>query len=285
MKEDKTINLKDKNINVESIRETVKEESAPNQTTKSEENIKIFQKCRYWNSGYCRSKSLCVYLHPKDHCKNDKCNNKECEHRHIKPCKNWLKNSCQFDKTCEFRHDIIIDEKNTNLDNFREDELSDDFHDFDNFDAEGFEEIFVEEKTTLHSPLEFSCDKCDFKAQSKAKLIMHENSKHKIIKLNKDYIDYDNVDSDDDDDIKSGTFSCDECDFTSHVKSHLTKHVKTSHKSEPKLLKRKRISEDLPNRKKTKEEKFHCDEFQFKTNTVIVKKHSNNIRKHLVREM
>ena len=44
------------------------------------------------------------------------------------------------------------------------------------------------------------------------------------------------------------------------------KHVKTSHKSEPKLLKRKRISDNLPNRKKTKEEKFNCDECQFKTN-------------------
>ena len=57
------------------------------------------------HSGNCRAKSLCNYLHPKDHCKNDKCTDKECPNRHIKPCKNCLKNSCQFDKTCEFRHD------------------------------------------------------------------------------------------------------------------------------------------------------------------------------------
>ena len=63
--------------------------------------------------------------------------------------------------------------------------MSEDFHDFDNFDAKGFEQIFVEEKTTSHSPLEFSCDKCDVKTKSKAKLIMHENSKHKIKRLHR----------------------------------------------------------------------------------------------------
>ena len=51
------------------------------------------------------------------------------------------------------------------------------------------------------------------------------------------------------------------------MKSNLTKRVKTSHKSEPKVLKRKRTSDDLPNRKKIKEETFNCDECQFKTNS------------------
>ena len=65
--------------------------------------------------------------------------------------------------------------------------------------------------------------------------------------------------------FKSSTFSCDKCEYSSHLKSHLTNHVKTSHKSEPKVLKRKRTSDNLPNRKKTKEEKFNCDECQFKS--------------------
>ena len=86
---------------------------------------------------------------------------------------------------------------------------------------------------------------------------MHENSAHKIIELNKEtntketkttdknlsnsdtFVDYDNLDSDDDEiDDKN---------------------------NESKLLKRKREGKNLPSRKKTKEGKFSCDECLVKT--------------------
>ena len=101
------------------------------------------------------------------------------------------------------------------------------------------------------------------------------------------------MDSDDDNDenyqhedltkkAKSYTFSCDECQYTSSGKSSLMKHVKTFHKKEEsKLVKRKRETDNLPSRKKTKEEKFSCDECTFKTNN---KKHSNNIKKTHVKQ-
>ena len=108
--------------------------------------------------------------------------------------------------------------------------------------------------------VEYSCDKCDFKVKSKAKIIMHENSTHKIIELNKEknkeklklkvddsqYIDYDNIDSNDETDEnvpKNETiYSCDKCEYTSHKKCHLTKHVKSSQKNnESKILKEKGI--------------------------------------------
>ena len=48
-----------------------------------------------------------------------------------------------------------------------------------------------------------------------------------------DYIDYDNLDSDDEIDQNIKKFetilTCDKCDYTSHVKNSLTRHVKTSH--------------------------------------------------------
>ena len=91
-----------------------------------------------------------------------------------------------------------------------------------------------------------------------------------------DFVDYDNLDSNDDNDEnnqnkdvtkKAMSFSCDECQYTSHGKSSLMKHVKTFHnKEEFKLVNRKRETDNLASRKKTEEDKFSCDECQFKTN-------------------
>ena len=57
-----------------------------------------------------------------------------------------------------------------------------------------------------------------------------------IEKLNdsSDYIDYDNLDSDDDEIVDNTKkvktiFSCDQCEDTFHVKSSLTRHLKTVH--------------------------------------------------------
>ena len=46
---------------------------------------------------------------------------------------------------------------------------------------------------------------------------------------NYDYIDYDNLDSDDDEMVDEATFSCDQCEYSSRTKSSLTRHVKTTH--------------------------------------------------------
>ena len=116
----------------------------------------------------------------------------------------------------------------------------------------------LEPKKNPHKIVEYACDKCEFKIKSKAKLIMHENATHKIIELDKEiktsdknltnsehktdtFVDYDNLDSDDDD--------------IDHKKN------------ESKLLKRKREGTNLPSRKKTKEGKYSCDECIFKTTT------------------
>ena len=60
------------------------------------------------------------------------------------------------------------------------------------------------------------------------------DSEHKIcdVTINDDnYVDYDNIDSDDDseDDSEDENLKCQECNYTSKVKGNLTKHVKCKH--------------------------------------------------------
>ena len=78
---------------------------------------------------------------------------------------------------------------------------------------------------------------CAYKHDSN-KIIKESENETISEKLNddSDYIDYDNLNSDDDEIDENTknvetTFSCDQCDYTSNVKSSLTKHVKTSHEN------------------------------------------------------
>ena len=101
-----------------------------------------------------------------------------------------------------------------------------------------------------------------------------DDSEHKA----DNFVDYDNLDSDDDE--IDNNLICDECDFTSVLKSKLTKHVKSihkyscdkcafitsnkmhlklheksCHKKGSKILKRKLEGTPISSRKKTKKEK------------------------------
>ena len=51
------------------------------------------------------------------------------------------------------------------------------------------------------------------------------------VKINDDnYVDYDNIDSDDDSDNEiDNKFSCDQCEYTCKMESILTKHVQSEH--------------------------------------------------------
>ena len=211
-------------------------------------------RCKFWNVGYCKHKNECQFLHPEIICSEGNCLDKACKKRHPKLCKNWAKGSCKFQDLCQFTHDK----------NLYKNLQSEEYFDFDNFEAIDVEENKVDKKS-----IEYSCDKCDYKITSKAKLIIHENMNHKIVKLknskneqkktstdaiNKDkseYVDYDNIDSDDDESV----FSCDQCEYYSGKKSNLTKHVRNVHKKEnDNQLKRKRENNtSISPSKKTKE--------------------------------
>ena len=66
-------------------------------------------KCRYFNSGYCKYKKRCKFLHPKNICKETKCDKEKCPNRHPKPCK-WYKGEtgCRRGKDCDFSHDTLV---------------------------------------------------------------------------------------------------------------------------------------------------------------------------------
>ena len=69
---------------------------------------------------------------------------------------------------------------------------------------------------------------------------MHEKSYYKKVetinesdvKNDDNFVDYDNLNSVDDidDNIKTNTFLCDICQYTSNVKSSLRKHIQNDHK-------------------------------------------------------
>ena len=54
-------------------------------------------------------KSTCPFYHPERNCdqntRNKSCENTNCEDRHPRVCKNWMKNECKFGDSCKFKHD------------------------------------------------------------------------------------------------------------------------------------------------------------------------------------
>ena len=59
-----------------------------------------------------------------------------------------------------------------------------------------------------------------------------DNKTEVIIQNDDKYVDYDNIDSDDDSyDETSENFKCQQCQYTCNVKNNLKKHVESEHKS------------------------------------------------------
>ena len=69
-------------------------------------------KCRYNNSGYCKYKFECKFIHTNNVCNNylgGKCEDKRCPDRHPKACK-WFKGEtgCRRKEGCEYSHDTLV---------------------------------------------------------------------------------------------------------------------------------------------------------------------------------
>ena len=66
----------------------------------------LFQKCRYFNRGYCKYlKTKCKFFHPEEQCDNKSCDKKVCNKRHPKMCKYYIiKSKCRFNDKCFYRH-------------------------------------------------------------------------------------------------------------------------------------------------------------------------------------
>ena len=80
----------------------------------SEVNINI--KCKWYNQGYCREKSNCLFFHAMLVCESvfthETCKKECCDKRHPKICKNWINNSCKFGQYCKFLHYDIDEQSN-----------------------------------------------------------------------------------------------------------------------------------------------------------------------------
>ena len=66
-------------------------------------------KCRYFNSGYCKYKNNCKFIHPSEICKDSECRKDKCLKRHPKACK-WYRgeSGCKRGNTCEYSHDTLV---------------------------------------------------------------------------------------------------------------------------------------------------------------------------------
>ena len=87
---------------LENEREAVKVDSK-----KDEDDIRAIEakKCKYYNRGYCKYKFKCKFVHPGESCKTylegKRCDEKNCEDRHPKVCKWWLKGGCRG-RNCDY---------------------------------------------------------------------------------------------------------------------------------------------------------------------------------------
>ena len=62
-------------------------------------------KCYHNDCGFCKFGQRCRFHHPDQVCRERACQNKSCQRRHPKPCRNFfLRKYCRFGNDCKFGH-------------------------------------------------------------------------------------------------------------------------------------------------------------------------------------
>ena len=155
--------------------------------TKDKQKVKNTIKCRYYNKGFCRSKSSCSFFHPTDLCEQKDCEEKRCPRRHLKQCKNWQKSTCKFGNNCEYKHDPIMKKANeTIVLEINEVDSEVEVNDNDSNSSESAMDIINMEsslqnknETVFSKPNKFTCEKCEYISQTKSNLSKHVKDNHK----------------------------------------------------------------------------------------------------------
>ena len=62
----------------------------------------IEKKCKFFNSGFCRYKDECFFIHPKTICIDKTCKDKNCVDRHPKQCR--YEDQCRRRTSCLYKH-------------------------------------------------------------------------------------------------------------------------------------------------------------------------------------
>ena len=74
----------------------------------SNDKSKVSKLCNFWNRGFCRVGSSCLYDHPEDDCfdhlNHGLCSNQRCTLRHRQACKHWESGWCRRENDCAFLH-------------------------------------------------------------------------------------------------------------------------------------------------------------------------------------
>ena len=77
--------------------------------------IKGNKKCRFYNTGFCRSRENCPFKHPENSCKEHletgKCSSyRTCQERHPRKCRHFeTEKSCFYAVSCAYLHKEIVD--------------------------------------------------------------------------------------------------------------------------------------------------------------------------------
>ena len=62
-------------------------------------------KCYHNDCGFCKFGQGCRFSHPDQVCREKACQNRGCQRKHPKPCRNFfLRKYCRFGNNCKFEH-------------------------------------------------------------------------------------------------------------------------------------------------------------------------------------
>ena len=134
-------------------------------------------------------------------------------------CKFWNAGYCKFKKDCHLRHPDIICKKDNCIDktcSYRHPKPC---------------KHWKTGSCKFGVSCEFTHDKHVQMEQKETEDFQDNNSDNKKdgIKNDDNYVDYDNIDSDDDSNDETNKFKSQQCEYTSDIKSNLTKHIKSEH--------------------------------------------------------
>merc|ERR1712129_36682 len=69
--------------------------------------------CKFYNTGYCKNKGACKFLHPIERCERS-CKKSSCPKRHPKPCRYGDK--CRRKEICDYKHKTASTENDLKAD-------------------------------------------------------------------------------------------------------------------------------------------------------------------------
>ena len=100
--------IKNQKNNIDILKEKKEEEDNEQPKDKEGCHAKGNKRCRYWNRGFCREKSSCLFTHVKEDCesfqKEGSCYDRTCKKRHRKECRYYSKGNCFRGNICEYKH-------------------------------------------------------------------------------------------------------------------------------------------------------------------------------------